>query len=177
MDDDNIFGGYYETKELKNKRCFYCGEDFKYKVHGNRLRFKKRDMSYYVYLGQKCCFHSHDSCFEGVIEDCFNSGKILMNGHEINDVALYNRFSKRMFKKNYLKDSKRILNAIYLAKFVNEVRFLFKEKINFSFHSCTHVFKEEDIDKFEKVRIEFNKKYKSKGIKINKTPKDISLLF
>jgi len=185
MDDINIFiidgKKYHENPALRNVRCIECGEDFRFKIHGNKLSFKKREMSYYKYHSQDNNIHySHEFCLEKLIYKYTNNNyEMTINDENIELIELFDRFSKKLYKQNYIKNIKKILNGMCLAKFVERVRLsnLYNEKLHLGFHCTSYIFKGNN-EEFNKIKEEHNQFWDSKGVSVGKniTPKYISTI-
>ena len=167
---------YYETKELKGERCSSCSNDFRHKIHGNKRWFDTKEFAFYkLYIPNKTVY-LHFGCLVNFLDKHYSNRALLFEDHKISKINLYSGRGVKLYKKNYIKDIKKLLSKFYNEKFCKDSRLLkcFSLKDRFSFHCVDVSFKSDKLELFESIKNEYNEKYRNKGITINMTPKDVS---
>ena len=82
-----------------------------------------------------------------------------------------------MYKKNYVKDARKILTKYYTRQFYNDTRLsrCFRMKTHyFSWKCASYTFKETERAFFLRLLQEYNLKYQNKGVLLKITPESVA---
>ena len=166
---------YYETKELKEKKCTSCNKNFRHKIHGNKRWFDTKEFAFYkLYIPSKIIY-LHFECFVEFLDKHYSNRALLFEKSKISKIDLCDSRGVKLYKKNYIRDIKKLLNKFYNEKFCKDDRLLecFSFEDRFSFHCVDVSFRSDKLEIFENIKNEYNEKYRNKGISIKMTPKDV----
>ena len=155
--DEIIFNNsYHELEILKNMQCVTCTENFQNKIHKNKKKFKKDDMSFYSIKCNNNTYYCHGQCLETMFEQYINEeNRIVINNEYCDEIKLLNRHGETMTKVNYLTKVTNWLKAKTFENFKNAVSHLYKTHVNYSFHCVEHYFKKEKLNEFNEIQKNF----------------------
>lgn len=167
-DADNITDRQYETLLLKNRACVQCGENFVHRIAHNRRNFKKMEFSFYHLIATNEQYYLHPDCLLDLLKSDRYSGKekLIIDGSNITEIHLCDRFGENMYKLNYLKKLAGILQKTYEKEcgedFLKSIRVLYTVESDFPRY-IYYRFNGDEVE-FERIKKKCNKRYASKGV-------------
>lgn len=134
MNDEEIIANKeYEFAILKNKKCISCDDDFKYKIHGNKQKLKKRELSYYTLYNDvfhnDTNFYSHENCLDDAFHKYIsNDDKFMINGLEIKNIIYCDRYGNQLTKVNYTKNISKWIKQKLNKEFIKHILHMYDRK-------------------------------------------------